>query len=174
MILFNNWKLSKIGNQPLAHQYDNLTRRLEVKGNLPEGWEWAMLVEVKEANAMDIIPLTPMEGGVGHTLTNDQLSIGGKHYSMQLRGIRGDEIRHTNVIQVFVAQSISGNGHWPPVPSEFTQIEQRILELNSHPPVPGENGFWLIWNPDADQYEESGFPLPGGIAASVSGETLIL
>lgn len=133
-----------------------------------------MLVEVKEANAMDIIPLTPMEGGVGHTLTNDQLSIGGKHYSMQLRGIRGDEIRHTNVIQVFVAQSISGNGHWPPVPSEFTQIEQRILELNSHPPVPGENGFWLIWNPDADQYEESGFPLPGGIAASVSGETLIL
>lgn len=174
MILFKDWTLSKIGNQPLANQYDNLTRRLEVTGDLPEGWEWAMLVEVKEAGAMNIIPLTPMEGGVGHTLTDDQLSIGDKNYSMQLRGIRGEEVRHTNVIQVFVAPSISGTGHWPSVPSEFREVEQRILELNAHPPVPGENGYWLIWNPDADQYEGSTFPLPGGSAASVSGETLIL
>ena len=116
MILFKDWKLSLTGDRTLAHQYDNLTRRLEVMGNLPEGWEWAMLVEVKEANAMDVIPLEPMEGGVGHTLTEDQLSIGNEFYNVQLRGTRGEEVRHTNIVQVFVAASISGIGQWPTAP----------------------------------------------------------
>ena len=52
MIRFKDWTITAEGLL-LAQQFDNLTRRLEVRGELPAGWEWAMLVQVD--NAMDII-----------------------------------------------------------------------------------------------------------------------
>lgn len=156
MILFHDWTLKTDGL--LARQFDNLSQRLEVLGDLPEGWDWAMLVQV--GDAMDIIPLSPMEGGVGHTLTEDQLSLSG-YYTMQLRGTQGDVVKHTNVIQTFVASSLSGCKKWPTVPSEFLEVEQRITQLNEHPPVPGENGYWMIWDYNTGTYEASLLPLPG-------------
>lgn len=158
MILYRDWTITSDGL--LARQYDNLSRRVEVVGDLPSGWTWDLLVQV--GSAMDIIPLEPMEGGVGHTLTAEQVSIDG-YYTVQLRGRSGDVIKHTNTTQCFVSKSLSGTAQWPTIPSEFTELEQRIWELNSHPPVPGENGFWLIWNPVEDKYEESAFPLPDDI-----------
>lgn len=145
----------------IARQYDNLSRRLEVIGDLPEGWEWAVLVRANGAE--DIISLEPMEGGAGITLTRDQVSVAG-YYSLQLRGTQGQVVKHTNIVQTVVPESLTGSGQWPCVPSEFLQVERRILELNEHPPVPGESGFWLIWNPATDQYEGSEFPLPDGVS----------
>ncbi len=157
MITYRDWKIEADGI--LGRQYDNLSRRLEVVGDLPEGWDWAALVRV--GTAMDIISLEPMERGVGHTLTEDQLSLSG-YYSVQLRGTRGDEVKHTNVIQVFVPESLSGAGQWPTVPSEFLEVERRIRELNEHPPIPGVNGVWLVWEPNAGEYVESEFQLAEG------------
>ena len=155
MILFHNWTIEATGL--LARQFDNLSRRLEVSGDLPDGWDWAMLVQV--GNAMDIIPLEPTRDGVGHTLTEDQLSLSG-YYTLQLRGTQGQVVRHTNVIQTFVADSLSGTGTWPTVPSEFLEVERRIAQLNAHPPIPNGDGFWKIWNPDTGIYETSLLPLP--------------
>ena len=155
MISYCDWQIESSGL--LARQFDHLSRRLEVVGDLPEGWNWAMLIQ--SGDAMDIIPLEPMDGGVGHTLTEDQLSLSG-YYTMQLRGTKGNVTKHTNIIRVFVAESLSGSGQWPTVPSEFLEVERHIAELNAHPPVPGENDFWLIWNSDVDAYQESQFPLP--------------
>ena len=155
MILFHDWTIESTGL--LARQFDNLSRRLEVIGDLPEGWDWVMLIQV--GNAMDIIPLNPMENGVGYTLTENQLSLSG-YYTMQLRGTQGNVVRHTNVIQTFVADSLSGSEAWPTVPSEFLEVERRISELNAHPPVPGEDGFWKVWSPEINQYENSDFLLP--------------
>lgn len=124
MIHFSNWELCAHGQ--IARQYDHLSRRLEVLGELPEGWDWAMLVQV-DGN-MDIIPMEPMEGGVGVTLTRDQLSIGDRYYKLQLRGARGEQVRHTNVVRAFVPRSLSGDGQWPTVPSEFSQLEQSAWE----------------------------------------------
>lgn len=158
MIIFQNWKLTE-SRELIARQYDNLSRRLEVTGELPDGWEWSMLVQV--GSAMDVITLEPMEGGVGVPLTKDQLSQSG-YYKMQLRGTQRDVVRHTNVISTFVPPSLSGTGQWPTVPSEFTQVERRIRALNEHPSIPGENGFWLVWDLESQNYVESGFPLPAG------------
>ena len=133
MISFHDWTIE--GNGILAWQFDNLSRHLEVTGDLPTGWDWAMLVQV--GDAMDIIPLASTEHGVGCTLTENQLSLSG-YYTMQLRGTQGDVVKHTNVIHVFVAESLSGSGKWPTVPSEFLEVERRIADLNTHPPVPGE------------------------------------
>lgn len=158
MITFADWTIDSCG-PPIAMQYDNLSRTLSVLGDLPEGWTWAMLVEA-DGN-LNIIALSPIEGGVGVTLTADMLSVTG-YYTMQLRGTQGDVVRHTNTIQVYIPESLSGDAEWPSVPSEFTQVEQNIIAINNNPPKPGPNGNWLIYNPDTGEYEESDTPLPGG------------
>lgn len=162
MIEFKNWTLHS-DRKVLARQYDNLSRTLLVGGELPDGYSWAMLVKAGEA--MDVIALSPMEGGVGVVLTADQLSLSGD-YRMQLRGTRGEEVRHTDVITVFIPASLSGDAQWPTVPSEFSQLEQKLEELNRHPPVPGAGGYWRIWDAEKGVYAESEFPLPNSSGAS--------
>lgn len=159
MIQFSNWQLSNPCGTPIARQYDNLSVSLIVVGDLPDGWEWVMLVECQ--GNLNIIPLSPVEGGVGATLTDDMLALSG-YYTMQLRGTQGDVVRHTNQIQVFIPESLSGDAQWPEVPSEFSEIEQNIIAINNNPPKPGINGFWLIYNPETGEYEESDIPLPEG------------
>lgn len=163
MIKFKDWTITAEGLL-LAQQFDNLTRRLEVRGELPAGWEWAMLVQVGEA--MDIIPLAPEPGGAGADLTDDQLSVAG-YYTVQLRGKQGEMTRHSNTTQVYVGKSLSGSGQWPTVPTEFLAVEERILELNRHPPIPGSDGTWLIWDTQKDEYIDSGIPLPDGMDGAV-------
>ena len=158
MITFNGWNISVCG-APIARQYDNLSRELAVLGDLPEGWKWDMLVECDKQ--LNIITLAPIEGGVGVTLTEDMLSLPGVYF-MQLRGTQGEVVRHTNIIQTFIPKSLSGDAQWPEVPSEFSQMEARMQELNDHPPYPGTDGNWMIYNPDTGEYEESDIPLPGG------------
>ncbi len=159
MIQFSNWQLSNPCGTPIARQYDNLSVSLIVVGDLPDGWEWAMLVECQ--SNLNIIPLSPVEGGVGATLTDDMLALSG-YYTMQLRGTQGDVVRHTNQIQVFIPESLSGDAQWPEVPSEFSEIEQNIIAINNNPPKPGINGYWMIYNPETGEYEESDIPLPEG------------
>lgn len=122
MLHFKDWTIRTDG-EVIAQQYDNLTRSLTVAGELPEGWDWSMLVQT--GDAMDILPLSPVEGGVGIDLTAEQLSFSG-YYKMQLRAMQGELVRHTNVITVSIPKSLSGNEHWPTIPSEFTELEQRV------------------------------------------------
>ena len=159
MIQFSDWTISNPCGEVIARQYDNLSRTLTVMGDLPAGWDWAMLVECR--GNFNIITLSPVEGGVGATLTDDMLALSG-YYTMQLRGTQGDVVRHTNQIQVFIPDSLSGDAQWPEVPSEFTEIEQNIISINNNPPKPGVNGYWLIYNPETGKYEESDIPLPEG------------
>lgn len=170
-IKFENWYI--LPPPPVvARQYDNLSRTLNVVGDLPDGYTWDMLVLC--GGNMDIIRLSPTETGVGVTLTAQQLALAGD-YSMQLRGTLGDVVQHTNVITLVIPESISGASQWPEIPSEFTQLEQRISEIASHPPIPGDDGFWEIWNPETDEYEPSEFPLPSGSGGGFPyklGETL--
>lgn len=156
MIEFKDWTITSPG-PVLARQRDCRCRELRVIGDLPEGYVWDLLVAV--GNAMDVIRLSSVPGGVGVVLTAEQLSISGK-YQMQLRGTMGDVVKHTNIVETKVTPSLSGDANWPEVPSEFTQTEARILELYQHPPIPGSNGFWLVWDADADEYVESQLSLP--------------
>lgn len=158
-ITFDNWTLSA-SCDVIARQYDNNSRALYVVGELPEGYEWDMLVSVEDN--LNIIRLSPMDEGIGAVLTDDQLAFGNVAYTMQLRGTQGDIVRHTNKIYPYIPDSLSGDAQWPTIPSEFSDYEKRLEELNDHPPMPGDNGFWLIWNTDTHEYEESDVPLPSG------------
>ena len=161
MITFTDWELAADGDV-IARQYDNLSRTLCITGDIPAGWEWDLLVSAQ--GNLDIIALSPMDGGIGVTLTAGMLALSG-YYTLQLRGTRQDDgvtVRHTNQIRVFIPASLSGDAQWPEVPSEFTQMEQRLQDLSRHPPTPGADGMWMLWDPDTGQYEPSDIPLPEG------------
>ena len=160
MIYFKDWEISHDGSI-LARQYDHLSRVLLVRGT-PQGYDWEM--RVRKGDWYEVIPLSPMEGDVGCVLTEKHLALCG-WYSLQLVGtLRADgvTIQHSNVISVFVAESLT-DGDWPASPSEFTRLESNVREINGHPPIPGENGFWMLWELDSHSYKESAFPLPKGL-----------
>ncbi|MEQ2445082.1 hypothetical protein WMO64_16645 [Pseudoflavonifractor sp. CLA-AP-H29] len=157
MIHFDDWRLTKDEGPVIARQYDNLTGRLEILGAFPEGWDWTLLVQADKH--LDLIALTPMEGGLGVDLTAEMLAVSG-YYTVQLKGVRGELVRHTNQVRIFIPDSLSGDANWPEVPSEFSQVEANIRALGAHPPVPGDEGFWLVWDLERDEYVTSDLPLP--------------
>ena len=160
MIYFKDWEISHDGSI-LARQYDHLSRVLLVRGT-PQGYDWEM--RVRKGDWYEVIPLSPMEGDVGCVLTEKHLALWG-WYSLQLVGtLRTDgvTVQHSNVISVFVAESLTDRD-WPASPSEFTRLESNVREMNGHPPIPGENGFWMLWELDSHSYKESAFPLPKGL-----------
>lgn len=161
ILLFSDWVLSKPQGGLLGYQYDNLTRELVVQGDLPEGWTWDMLVSA--SGNSDTWPLALGDGQASITLTDDNLSVRGEYY-LQLRGTNGDQVRHTNVIAAYNSRSLSGAGQWPTLPTEWIQAEKDIKELNAHPPVPGSNGYWLLWDLSSHSYQESDLPVPVGPA----------
>ncbi len=158
MIHFDDWLLTKDEGPVIARQYDNLTRRLEILGDIPEGWSWTLLVQADREH-LDLIALRPMEGGLGVDLTAEMLALSG-YYTIQLRGNQGELVRHTNQVRIFIPDSLSGDANWPEVPSEFSQMEANIRELGEHPPIPGDGGYWLVWDLERDEYVTSDLPLP--------------
>lgn len=155
---FSQWLISP-RQGVVGRQYDNLSHSLVVEGDLPSGYTWDMLVEAK--GKYNIIPLSATATGATASLTADQLAFGDTYYAFQLRGTSGEIIHHTNAVQVYVPDTIVGPGTWPVLPTEFSQAEANIKELNAHPPVPGENGYWLLWDLDTHSYVQSQLVVPG-------------
>ena len=143
----------------VGRQYDNLSHSLVVEGELPSGYAWDMLVEAK--GKYNVIPLSLTDTGASAVLTADQLAFGDTYYAFQLRGTSGSVIHHTNPAQVYVPETIVGPGTWPVLPTEFSEAEANIKELNAHPPVPGENGYWMLWDLDTHSYVQSQLVVPG-------------
>lgn len=156
---FKNWTIFASRGVG-AQQYDNLADVLLVSGDLPDGFQWTLLVG--HEGLLDTVLLTEVSGSLRGTIPKDTLAYTGE-YQLQLKGVSGELTKHTNVLRVMVPGSLSGDAQWPEVPSEFTQVEERIRELNEHPPVPGDNGYWLLWDLETSSYEESEFPTPEGI-----------
>ena len=51
----------------------------------------------------------------------------------------------------------------------------KVIDLNNHPPVPGNKGYWLLWDTDRGAYVESDLPLPevsggGGSWSQIRGK----
>lgn len=166
MITFNNWVISNSGL--IAYQFDNLSAYLEITGDIPTGWTWNLYLQ-SGAN-LNIVSLTETENGIGIELTAEMLALSGYYY-IQLQGTQGDVVKHTNIIQVYIPRSLSGNVQWPTVPSEFTQVEQRIQTLNSNPPYPGDDGYWMIYDIDSGAYIQSALPLPPSATIQVGTVT---
>lgn len=157
---FDNWVISK-DTGLLGYQYGNESQELWVTGDLPQGWTWDALIQ--DGSHYDVWPLTLADRGAYITLNDENLAVPGSFY-IQIRGTKGEQVQHTNIVSVYISRSLVGPGTWPTLPTEFSQAEKAIKELNAHPPIPGENGFWLLWNLETSSYGESQLPVPVGPA----------
>ena len=123
--------------------------------------EWTYKLDVKYPDKCcsceqlyNIIDLTRNGNVCTVVLTKDMLPFTGK-YIMQLRGISGDKVQHSDTFDAWIKYSIEPGSTYDPVPSEFYQIENNITEINNHPPYPGDNNKWMIWDVDKHEYVES-------------------
>ena len=155
-LLFENWKV-RVQGEPIPHQYDNEVWELSLRGYLPAGWSWQAMIG--QGEHLDIIDLPLTENGAAARLTAKNLALSGP-YVIQIRGTNGTQVRHSNLIRVYIPGSLSGDAVWPSLPTAFSQTETRIREMGSHPPMPGAEGYWLLWDPDKKQYVQSEIVVP--------------
>lgn len=171
MIQFKDWRLEWDGS-PVAMQFDNGSVRLEIVGEMPAGYDWELLMREPEGG-MDILTLEKQPDGVGVLLKRENLPKWGT-YALQLRGTLqadGTTQRHSTVAEVLVPESLSGDTAWPEIPAAFRQLEARLKELAAHPPKPGSNGYWLLWDAEEGAYHDSNLPVGIGGPKGDKGDT---
>ena len=146
MIRFEDWRLVWDG-APVAMQFDNGSTALEIRGTLPEGYGWELLLQEPEGG-LDILPMEQTEDGVRVVLKRENLPRGGT-YGVQLRGTGQEDPavrRHSSVVGVVIPQSLSGDTAWPEIPTKFSELEERLRQMLAHPPKPGADGYWMLWD----------------------------
>ena len=94
-------------------------------------------------------------------------------FDVTLFGKSGNQEVPTNVVSLRLEKS---NTLWKQdAPEPQPSWLAKIIDLNNHPPIPGNNGYWLIWDTDRGAYVESDLPLPevssgGGSWSQISGK----
>ena len=94
-------------------------------------------------------------------------------FDVTLFGKNGNQEVPTNVVSLRLEKS---NTLWEQdAPEPQPSWLAKVIDMNNHPPIPGENGYWLIWDTDRGAYVESDLPLPevssgGGSWSQISGK----
>ena len=164
-------------NKFLAFEKNNGVDVINITVDTDESWIYKLDVKYPDKCCIgggnplyNIINLTRNGNICTAILTSDMLPFSGK-YAMQLRAINDDKVAHSDTFDAWVKYSIEPASTYDPIPSEFYQIQQNITEMNNHPPKPGENGYWLIWDITTQEYKESDIPLPDGTLPNITADT---
>ena len=79
-------------------------------------------------------------------------------FDVTLFGKNGNQEVPTNVVSLRLEKS---NTLWEQdAPEPQPSWLAKVIDLNNHPPIPGDNGYWLLWDTDKGEYVESELPLP--------------
>ena len=79
-------------------------------------------------------------------------------FDVTLFGKSGTQEVPTNVVALQLEKS---NTLWEQdAPEPQQSWIAKIIDLNNHPPVPGNKGYWMLWDTDRGAYVESDLPLP--------------
>lgn len=130
-ITLSGTKVSMDGHT-LAFQKNNLVDSMVITVDTDETWQYKLDVKYpcKDSNGEElynVIDLTRVGNTCTAILQATMLPFNGK-YTMQLRGVSGDKVYHTDTFDVWVKYSIDPGKVYDPVPSEFYQIEQAVTE----------------------------------------------
>ena len=191
-ITLSGTKVSMDGHT-LAFQKNNLVDSMVITVDTDETWQYKLDVKYpckdsKGEELYNVIDLTRVGNTCTAILQASMLPFNGK-YTMQLRGVSGDKVYHTDTFDVWVKYSIDPGKVYDPVPSEFYQIEQAVTEQAAnakqsatesaesatnaaasatkaenavvHSPIIGENGNWFIWDFEKSEYVDSGTSASG-------------
>ena len=79
-------------------------------------------------------------------------------FNVTLFGKSGSKEIPTNVVSLRLEKS---NTLWEQdAPEPQPSWLAKVIDLNNHPPIPGDNGYWMLWDTDSGAYVESDLPLP--------------
>ncbi len=161
-ITLNGVKITQ-DTKNLAFKKNNLVDVINITVDTDESYQYKLDVEYPAKccsgeKLYNVIDLARTGDVCTVGLTADMLPFTGK-YTMQLRGISGDKVYHTDTFEVWVKYSIDVGDVYNPVPSEFYQIEDNITEMNNHPPMPSDDGYWMIWDVKSHAYIKSDIPI---------------
>ena len=94
-------------------------------------------------------------------------------FDVTLFGKNGSQEVPTNVVALQLEKS---NTLWEQdAPEPQPSWLAKVIDLNNHPPIPGNNGYWMLWDTGKGEYVESDLPLPevsvgGGSWSQISGK----
>ena len=169
MILELNGTKVTIVDKTLGYQGDNLVDTIQVTVDKDSTWNYKLDMYKGKSKCFDSV-LMVREGNICTVqLTNEILSYGGR-YIFQLRGYTDTQTYHSDIFESWVNASIEYQddckqtdcGCDCKLPTEFYQVEDNVTEINNHPPYPGDNNKWMIWDVNKHEYVESDIEVIGG------------
>lgn len=158
-----------IVDKTLGYQGDNLVDTIQVTVDKDSTWNYKLDMYKGKSKRFDSV-LMVREGNICTVqLTNEILSYGGR-YVFQLRGYTDTQTYHSDIFESWVNASIEYQDDCKQgdcecdckLPTEFYQVEDNVTEINNHPPYPGDNNKWMIWDVDRHEYVESDIEVVGG------------
>ena len=178
-ITLNGTKITQ-DTRNLAFEKNSGVDEIVITVDTDESWSYKLDVKYPdkynvENNALyNIIDLDRNGNICSVILTSEMLPFNGK-YTIQLRGINGDKVYHSDTFEVWVKYSIEPGSTYNPVPSEFYQVEARLDDKVDEAKQYAENAetastrmpkisfdnTWLIWDAETGDYVDTGIKASG-------------
>lgn len=132
MLEMKNWRINASPMLEIGIAGENNARLLKIDADEPSmDYAWKLEIEHQQSGEKNIVDLNRDGNILSVLLTRDMIRHCGVHY-MQVRGVRGEEVKKSNRFYVMVGESISASDSLPPLPpSEFAQMEARITQLKT-------------------------------------------
>ena len=167
-------------SKTLAFEKNNNVDEIVVTVDTDESWSYKLDVKYPDKynigndTLYNIIDLDRNDNICSVILIREMLPFNGK-YTMQLRGINGDKVYHSDTFEVWVKYSIEPGSTYDPVPSEFYQIENKLDDkvneakqyaenaetASTRMPKISSDNTWLIWDVGTGDYVDTGIKASG-------------
>lgn len=164
----------------LAFEKNNNVDEIVVTVDTDESWSYKLDVKYPDKynigndTLYNIIDLDRNGNICSATLNSEMLPFNGK-YTMQLRGISGNKVYHSDIFEAWVKYSIEPGSSYEPIPSEFYQIENKLDDkvneakqyaenaeiASTRMPKISSNNTWLIWDAETGDYVDTGIKASG-------------
>lgn len=168
MLEMKNWivRVNLARDREIGFTGENLARRVVIRADNVEGYACKLDLEFENAQH-NILDLQYADGLlVADILQKDAPCTG--VVRAQVRGLRGDEIRKSNVFELTLREAIDAVSAFDSgLPSEFQQLEQRVSDaaeraeaFTGKMPVIVD-GSWWTYDTEQDSYTDTGEPSRG-------------
>ena len=163
----------------LAFEKNNGVDVINITVDTDESWSYKLDVKYPEKcctgeELYNIIDLNRDGDICSVELTSKMLPFAGK-YTMQLRAINGDKVKHSDTFDAWIKYSIEPASTYDPVPSEFYQIEAKLDDkvneakqyaenaeiASTRMPKISSDDTWLIWDVGTGDYVDTGIKATG-------------
>lgn len=178
-ITLNGIKITQ-DTRNLAFEKNNNVDEIAITVDTDESWSYKLDVKYPDKfnigndTLYNIIDLDRNGNICSATLNSEMLPFNGK-YTMQLRGINGDKVYHSDTFEAWVKYSIEPGSTYDPVPSEFYQIEAELDDkvneakqyaenaeiASTRMPKISSDNTWLIWDVGIGDYVDTGIKASG-------------